>query len=77
MSRKKAHTPEEVVNKLRQIEVLTGQGKPVAEAVRMIGVDRASDERPPCFTPASRHLSNRPEPPCHRAPARLRNSTPR
>ena len=38
MGRKKAHTPEEIVAKLRQIEVLTAQGKAVAEAVRSIGV---------------------------------------
>ena len=38
MSRKKAHTPEEIVAKLRQVEVLAAQGKPVAEAVRAIGV---------------------------------------
>jgi transposase-like protein len=42
MSRKKAHTPDEVVNKLRQVEVLTGQGKSVAEAVRAIGVTEAT-----------------------------------
>jgi hypothetical protein len=38
MARKTAHTPEEVVAKLRQAEVLVGQGKTVAEAVRAIGV---------------------------------------
>ena len=38
MGRKKAHTPEEVVAKLRQAEVLVGQGKTVADAVRAIGV---------------------------------------
>ena len=38
MGRKKAHTPEEIVAKLRQVEVLAAQGKPVAEAVRSIGV---------------------------------------
>ena len=38
MARKKAHTPEEIVAKLRQAEVLIGQGKPVADAVRAIGV---------------------------------------
>ena len=38
MGRKKAHTPEEIVAKLRQVEVLTAQGKAVAEAVRSIGV---------------------------------------
>jgi transposase-like protein len=37
MSRKR-HTPEEIVTKLRQVEVLTAQGRPVAEAVRSIGV---------------------------------------
>ncbi len=38
MARKKAHTPEEIVAKLRQVEVLVGQGKSVAEAVRSIVV---------------------------------------
>ena len=38
MARGKAHTPEEIVAKLRQVEVLVGQGKSVAEAVRAIGV---------------------------------------
>ena len=38
MGRKKTHTPEEIVAKLRQVEVLTAQGKTVAEAVRAIGV---------------------------------------
>ena len=38
MARKKAHTPEEIVAKLRQVEVLTAQGKAVAEAARSIGV---------------------------------------
>ena len=32
------HKPEEIVAKLRQVEVLTGQGKAVTEAVRAIGV---------------------------------------
>jgi transposase-like protein len=38
VARKKAHTPEEIVAKLRQAEVLVGQGKTVADAVRAIGV---------------------------------------
>ena len=38
MPRKKKHSPEEIVAKLRQVEVLAAQGKPVAEAVRAIGV---------------------------------------
>ena len=35
---RKRHTAEEIVSKLRQVEVLTAQGRPVAEAVRAIGV---------------------------------------
>ena len=38
MGGKKAHTPEEIVAKLRQVEVLAAQGKAAAEAVRSIGV---------------------------------------
>ena len=34
---RKHHKPEEIVGKLRQVEVLVGQGKPVAEAIRAIG----------------------------------------
>jgi putative transposase len=34
----KRHKPEEIVAKLRQVDVLTSQGRPVAEAVRSIGV---------------------------------------
>jgi len=34
------HRPEEIIAKLRQVDVLTGQGRAVAEAVRMIGVRR-------------------------------------
>ena len=37
MSRKR-HTAEEIVAKLRQVEVLTAQGRSVAEAIRSIGV---------------------------------------
>ena len=37
MSRKR-HKPEEIVAKLRQVDVLTGQGSSVAEAIRAIGV---------------------------------------
>ena len=35
---RKRHTPEEIVAKLRQVDVLTAQGRPVAEAVRATGV---------------------------------------
>ena len=34
----KQHKPEEIVAKLRQVEVLVGQGKTVAEGARAIGV---------------------------------------
>ncbi len=34
----KRHKPEEIVAKLRQVEVLHGQGKSMAEAIRAIGV---------------------------------------
>ena len=48
MARKKAHTPEEIVAKPRQAEVLIGQGTTVAGAVRAIGVTE------PKATPAGR-----------------------
>jgi putative transposase len=35
---KKRHKPEEIVAKLRQVDVLVSQGKPVAAAVRSIAV---------------------------------------
>ena len=35
---RKHHKPEEVVAKLRQVDVLTGQGKSIAEAVKTIAV---------------------------------------
>ena len=34
----KRHKPEEIVAKLRQVDVLTSQGQTVADAVRSIGV---------------------------------------
>jgi putative transposase len=34
---KKRHKPEEIVAKLRQVDVLLSQGKTVAEAIRSIG----------------------------------------
>jgi hypothetical protein len=38
----KRSTPEQIVAKLRQVERLTAQGKPVAEAVQAIGVSEPS-----------------------------------
>ena len=35
---RKRHTADEIITKLRQVEVLTAQGRPVAEAIRAIGV---------------------------------------
>ena len=35
---RKRHTAEEIVTKLRQVDVLTAQGQPVSEAIRTIGV---------------------------------------
>lgn len=35
---RKRHKPEEIVAKLRQVDVLTGQGKSIAEAVKSIAV---------------------------------------
>jgi putative transposase len=35
---RKRYKPEEIVAKLRQVDVLTSQGQSVAEAVRSIGV---------------------------------------
>jgi len=35
---RKTYKPEEIVAKLRQVEVLVTQGRPVAEAVRSISV---------------------------------------
>lgn len=34
----KRHTPEEIIAKLRQVEVMTGQGTSMADAIRSIGV---------------------------------------
>ena len=42
MARRNKHSPEEIVGKLRQVEVLSGQGTPVADAVRSIGVTEAT-----------------------------------
>jgi len=39
---KKRHTAEEIVAKLRQVDVLTAQGRTVAEAIRQIGVMKLS-----------------------------------
>jgi putative transposase len=35
---KKRHKPEEIVAKLRQVDVLISQGTPIVDAIRSIGV---------------------------------------
>ncbi len=42
---RKRHKPEEIVAKLRQVDVLTAQGTPVADAVRSIGVTEVASGR--------------------------------
>ena len=39
---RKHHKPEEIVAKLRQVEVLVGHDTPASEAVRSIGVTEAT-----------------------------------
>jgi putative transposase len=39
---RKRYTPEEIVAKLRQVEVMTAQGGSVADAVKSIGVTEVS-----------------------------------
>ena len=41
---KKRHPPEEIVSKLRQVDVLVAQGTPVADAIRTIGVTEVDSE---------------------------------
>jgi transposase-like protein len=47
---RKRHTSEEIVAKLRQVDVRTSQGRPVAEAVRAIGVTEVT-----CYRWRSEH----------------------
>ncbi len=42
--RKKRHRPEEIVSKLRQVDVLVAQGQTVADAIRAIGVTEVGSE---------------------------------
>ena len=56
---RKRHTAEEIVAKLRQVEVLTAQGRSVAEAIRSIGVTEVSSGTS-CSTERSSPRSRRP-----------------
>ena len=42
---KKRHKPEEIVAKLRQVDVLTSQGTQLGEAIRTIGVSEVTYHR--------------------------------
>jgi hypothetical protein len=50
---RKRHTAEEIVGKLRQVDVPTAQGRPVAEAVRAIGVSEVVSSATSCSTARS------------------------
>ena len=39
---KKQYTPEEIVAKLRQVDVLVSQGQNIADAIRQIGVSEVT-----------------------------------
>src|SRR5512144_3055925 len=39
---KKRYTPEEIVTKLRQVDVLVSQGQNIADAIRQIGLSEVS-----------------------------------
>jgi putative transposase len=43
--RRKRHTPEEIVAKLRQVDVLVAPGTPVADAICAIEVTEVSCDR--------------------------------
>jgi hypothetical protein len=73
MSRKR-HRPEEIVAKLRQVEVLTAQGRTVAEAIRSIGVTEVSSATS-CSTARSSTRSRRPRS-SSRAGAALQHPSP-
>src|SRR5918912_1939127 len=42
---RKRHTPDEIVAKLRQVDVLVAQGQAVADAIRAIGVTEVTYHR--------------------------------
>ena len=42
---RKRHKPEEIVAKLRQVDVVTARGTPLGEAIRSIGVSEVTYHR--------------------------------
>jgi transposase-like protein len=62
---KKYHKPEEIVSKLREVDVLTSQGSTVADAIRQIGVTEITYYRWRASRLARHHL---PQPSLHDRP---------
>ena len=58
MSRKR-HKPEEIVAKLRQVDVLVSQGQSVVDAVRSIGVTEVGSETSCSMGRSSPHSGRR------------------
>ena len=58
MSRKR-HTAEEIVAKLRQVDVLVSQGQAVADAIRAIGVTEVGSETSCSTARSSAHSGRR------------------
>ena len=54
---RKHHKPEEIVAKLRQVEVLATQGQTVSEAIRSIGVTEVTYYRNRCFQATSSSIA--------------------
>ena len=42
---RKRYTPEEIVGKLRQVEILHGQGMAMAEVIRQLGISEVTLQR--------------------------------
>ena len=61
---RKRHKPEEIVAKLRQVDVFVSQGQSVADAVRAIGVTEVTyyrwRDRPPLTGPLDMLVQGRP-----------------
>jgi hypothetical protein len=71
----KRHKPDEIVTKLRQVEVLRRQGMAMADAVRQIGVSELTyrrtidDHRKPLATPQKDALRSQPAPSSYTPPS--------
>ena len=50
--------PEEIVSKLRQVEVLNGQGMPIAQAAREVGTTEQTYYRWLCHVNQEKHMSD-------------------